>query len=243
MENKEGLCLDFLEIGSCDFDSMAESITDDQHGMIVEPLTVYLSNISNHKNLTKVNAAIMFDDGEIPIYYIEPKDIEEHGLHEFMRGCNKIGEPHDLHVDYFDTVAEIDVWQSYWKRPGAPKGRNLVNEGIVNTKNVPCMKFSTLFNKYNIKEIKLLKLDTEGFDAELLQSFLDTLCDFNIRLPETILFETNCHNPHELVFEVIKRLSHIGYYIEVGEATSNTWSVYTNTIYRDCKATIRYKVL
>ena len=242
MSNKEELYLDFLEVGSCDFNSMAETITDDQHGMVIEPLSGYLSNLPNHKNLTKVNAAIMFDDGEIPIYYIPPKDIESHGLHEFMKGCNRIGQPHDLHLNYFNTVKEIDYWHSFWKREGAPVGRNLVKEGIVKVKNVPCMTFGTLISKYNIKQIKYLKIDTEGLDGDMVYSFLDTLWDLDIRLPETIMFETNCHNSIKNTLHAIERLTLVGYNIEVGEADSNTWKKYEGTIYRDCKATIKYKI-
>lgn len=243
MENKKGLYLDFLEIGSCDFNTLAETITDDQYGMVIEPLTPYLSNLPNHKNLTKVNAAVLFDLGEISVFYIKPENIEKYGLHEFMRGCNRVGQPHDLHVNYFETIEEIDKWHSFWKRPGAPVGRDLVKEGIVSEVKVPTVTIQKLIDDYNIKGIKFLKLDTEGLDPDILHSYLDTIWnDTNFRLPEKILFETNCHNSPRNVSSVIQRLVSIGYKVEVGEVNSDQWTEYDGTIFRDCRATLKYRI-
>lgn len=234
------LHLDFLEVGSSDFNTMMESCKDSEIGMVIEPIKVYLDNLPNKKNVIKVNAALLFGDSEpVPIYYIKPEVIEKHGLFDWMRGCNSVGSPHDLHLNYFNTLDELDKWHSYWKGENAPKGRNLLEEGLVTVENVPSISFHKLVKDYNIGSIKHLKLDTEGLDADLLESILDDLWDLNsIRLPEIIQFETNCHNDTQKSFMIINRLQRLGYTILVGEVNSNQWSPFNGTIFRDCKATI-----
>jgi hypothetical protein len=235
------LHLDFLEVGTSDFNTYMETCSPHERGMIIEPLKIYLDNLPNKDNVIKVNAALLFGDHKtVPIYYIKPEVIKEHGLFDWMRGCNSIDIPHDLHLNYLNTIGEFDVWHSHWKSPTAPKGRNLLDEGLVSVDEVPCVTFSSLINNYNIGSIKYIKFDTEGMDADLIHSMLDDLLMINqVRLPETIQFETNVHNDTDKSFDTIQRLQNIGYKIYVGEANSNQWEPFTGTIYRDCKAMIK----
>lgn len=237
------LHLDFLEVGTSDFNTHMETCSAYEKGMIIEPLKIYLDNLPDKDNVIKVNAALLFSEHKtVPIYYIKPEVIKKHGLFNWMRGCNSIGDPHDLHLNYFNTVEEFDVWHSYWKSPNAPRGRNLLDEGLVSVNEVPCVTFSSLINDYKIGSIKYVKFDTEGMDANLIHSMLDDLWVINkVKLPEIIQFETNVHNDTNKSFDVIKRLQNIGYEIYVGETNSNQWVPFTGTIYRDCKATIKPK--
>jgi len=235
------LYLDFLEIGSSDFNTVMESCKDSETGMVLEPIKMYLDNLPDKKNVIKVNAALLFGESEpVPIYYIKPEMIKEHGLFDWMRGCNSVGSPHDFHLNYFNTIKEFDEWHGSWKGANAPKGRNLLEEGLVTIEEVPSISFRKLIEEFNIEWVKYIKLDTEGLDADLLESILDDLWDLNtVRLPEKIQFETNCHNNVQKSFAVIERLRKIGYEIMVGETNSNQWSPYQGTIFRDCVATIK----
>jgi hypothetical protein len=235
------LHLDFLEVGTSDFNTHMETCSPYERGLVIEPLKIYLDNLPDKDNVIKVNAALLFGEHKtVPIYYIKPEVIKKHGLFDWMRGCNSIGVPHDFHLNYFNTVKEFNVWDSYWKSPDAPRGRNLLDEGLVSVDEVPCVTFSSIINDYGIGSIKHIKFDTEGMDADLIHSMLDDLWTINeVRLPETILFETNAHNDTSKSFDVIQRLKNIGYDIYVGEANSNHWSAFTGTIYSDCKAVIK----
>lgn len=237
------LHLDFLEVGTSDFNTHMETCGPNEKGMIIEPLKFYLDNLPDKDNVIKINAALLFGDTKsIPIYYIKPEIIKKYGLFDWMRGCNSIGKPHDLHLNYFNTIEEFDIWHSYWKSADAPIGRSLVDEGLVSIDEVPCVTFSSLIEDYNIGSIKYVKFDTEGLDADLIHSMLDDLWSNNeVKLPEIIQFETNVHNNTNKSFEVIDRLKNIGYAIYVGEANSNQWDPYVGTIYRDCKAVIKSK--
>ena len=237
------LYLDFLEVGSSDFNTITESCKDSEIGMVIEPIKTYLDNLPNRENVIKVNAALLFGNSEpVPVYYIKPEVIKQAGLFDWMRGCNMVGRPHDFHIDYFSTIREFDHWHSTWKGPNTPKGRNLVNEGLVTVEDVPSISFYKLVKDFNIGGIKYIKLDTEGMDADLLESILDDLWELNtVRLPEKIMFETNCHNDTTKSFNVINRLLRIGYKVMVGETNSNQWSPFNGMIYRDCIATLNPK--
>jgi hypothetical protein len=233
--------LDFLEVGTSDFNTYMETCSINEKGLVIEPLKIYLDNLPNKDNVIKVNAALLFGDTKtIPIYYIKPEVIKQHGLFDWMRGCNSVGNPHDLHLNYFNTIEEFDKWHGSWKSKDAPKGRNLLDEGLVSVDEVPCITFASIIRDYNIGSIKYIKIDTEGLDADILHSILDDLWMINeIKLPEIIQFETNVHNDPNKSFDVITRLMNIGYEIYVGEANENHWVPLVDTIYRDCKAVIK----
>jgi hypothetical protein len=236
--------LDFLEVGTSDFNTYMETCSPYEKGMIIEPLKVYLDNLPNMDNVIKVNAALVSEatNDKLLAYYIKPETIKENHIFDWMRGCNSINKPHDLHLNYFNTTQEFDLWHSYWKSADSPKGRNLLEEGLVTVDEVPGITFSDIINKWNIGSIKYVKFDTEGMDADLIHSMLNDLWRINsVKLPEIIQFETNIHNDTDKSFSVINRLKDIGYQIYVGEANSNQWSLYTDTIYRDCKAVINPK--
>lgn len=237
------LHLDFLEVGTGDFDTYMENCKESETGMIIEPLKIYLDNLPNKSNVIKVNAALLFGDHKSAlIYYIKPDVIKEHGLFDFMKGCNSVSAPHDLHLNYFNTTQEFNVWHSFWKSADAPKGRNLLSEGLVSIDEVPCISFANLIKEYNIGSIKYVKFDTEGMDSDLIHAMLDDLWEINsVKLPEVIQFETNAHNDTDKSFSAINRLKEIGYEIYVGVANSNQWSKFDDTIYTDCKATIKPK--
>ena len=237
------LHLDFLEVGTSDFNTYMETCKPNEMGMVIEPLKVYLNNLPDKDNVIKVNAALLFGEHKhVPIYYIKPDVIKKHGLFDWIRGCNSVGVPHDFHLNYFNTEDEFNIWHSHWKSASAPKGRNLLDEGLVTVDQVPCTTFSKLIKEHNIGSIKYVKVDTEGMDSDIIHAMLDDLWTINeIRLPEIIQFETNTHNDTNKSFDLIQRLKTIGYEIYVGEANSNQWIPFENIIYSDCKAIIKPK--
>ena len=80
----------------------------------------------------------------------------------------------------------------------------------------------TIYNSYN--EAKTLKLDTEGGDSYILQSFIPFLKDrLKENYPQTIEFETNILTPAEVVNETIELYVELGYRVaQRGVGEQNT---------------------
>lgn len=48
----------FVEIGSCDFDSLNDLAKEGWKGVVVEPISEYLNNLEKHKGVHYINAAV-----------------------------------------------------------------------------------------------------------------------------------------------------------------------------------------
>lgn len=220
-----------------------ETCKPSERGMVIEPLSVYLNNLPDKDNVIKINAAFLFGGfKKVPVYYIKPEIIKEHGLFDWMRGCNSVAKPHDFHLNYFKTIEEFNEWGSMWRSGKLPIGRNLLEEGLVSIDTVPCVTFAGLVKDHGIKNVKYIKVDTEGMDADIVHSILDDLWTMNrVKLPSVIQFETNAHNDTKKSIDLINRLIQIGYKIYVGSSDGDKWVPLKDTIYTDCKAVINYK--
>ena len=122
--------LDFLEIGTSNFETLLETCGDDQFGMSVEPILGYLNDLPNHPNVKKVNAALTHnkESDTVQIFYIPPNDIDTQKLPEWFKGCNKIGSYHPLHIQH-----------------------NVKH--LVKIENVPLLNVDEFMTHYNIKKI------------------------------------------------------------------------------------------
>ena len=63
----------FVEIGTCDYDTLLESCRDDQLGISVEPIKAYLDRLPSRPNVTKIHAAISSADGLVDLYWVRPE--------------------------------------------------------------------------------------------------------------------------------------------------------------------------
>ena len=182
------LDIDFLEIGTSDFDTLIEKSDFYSIGICVEPLKHYLYKLPFRPNVKKINKAISFDNSEnqIEIFYIPEEEIIKHNLPLWLKGCNTIGDYHPQHI-------------------------NLKIQNLVKIEKIEQIPISKLLTDNKIRKIKHLKIDVEGGDCKILQnlySYLKTKPpDF---LPEKITFEDNSlSNSNEI--ENVKKL-----YIEIG---------------------------
>ena len=178
---------DFIEIGTSDFDTLIES-TQGKIGITIEPLLFYLENLPKNPSVIKVNCAITDYDGYIDIYYINPLDIENHQLPNWLRGCNSINKPHPTSLNELSN-------------------RGL--ENLIQIHKCECLSWKTLVNRYNIESVNLLKIDTEGHDCEIINSILNT----GSALPNKIHFEANILTDSEIIKRTLKRLIESGYTI------------------------------
>jgi hypothetical protein len=177
---------DYMEIGTCDWDVL--SMTKPKlKGFIIEPIKMYLHNIPNNPNAIKINCAISDENKEDYMHYIPPNVIQENKIVDCFRGMNKLGEYHMGAVS-----------------------NNLTN--FVVKEKCEVLTYFTLLNKYNIKYIDLLKIDTEGHDCKIINNILDNLKNNpDYILPRYIYFENNGLTPLQLRTETIQRLYTYGY--------------------------------
>jgi hypothetical protein len=98
-----GKAFDFVEIGSCDYDTLCDPL---KTGLLVEPLDVFTKNLTN-----TVERVALYEGPEpfVPIYYTTH-------YHDWKRGCNKILQPHPsvepTHMRYVPTMS----WQALVKK-------------------------------------------------------------------------------------------------------------------------------
>lgn len=189
--------LDFLEIGTSNFNTEIQKATDETVGISVEPLLHFLKELPNPKKVIKENVAISFDDseGEIDIYHIPASIIEKHNLYKDLIGCNSINTYHPQH-----------------------KQRNL--QQYVQIDKVKQIPISSLLEKYNVHQIDYLKIDTEGGDCYILLNLKKYLQNKDkTYYPKTIKFETNKLSSKTLISKTISKYTALGY--TVTEITSN----------------------
>jgi FkbM family methyltransferase len=165
-----------VEIGTCDFETAAGHAD----GLFIEPLPFYFNRLP--ATCRKENVAVSNYTGQGQVYFLTEETIAQHGLPDWLRGCNCLNQMHP-------TVAQMVASGS-------------VQPEWVQTQPVPVVRIKSLLDKHNITHIKLLKIDTEGHDAVILNDFLDTV-DI---LPQHISFENNGLVPAEDVATVVLRL-------------------------------------
>lgn len=183
---------DFIEIGTCDFDTLVETCTDSAVGICVEPIKEYLDKLPIKKNIKKVNKAISFDNSEgyVDVYYIPENVLKENKLKLGFKGCNRIGGYHPHHIKKKITH-------------------------LVETYKIEQIKIETLLKENSVRKIKHLKIDTEGGDCFILRNLISYLQTQDIiYFPEKITFETNLLTNYDFILETVEIYKNAGYRIE-----------------------------
>lgn len=163
--------LDFIEIGTSDFDTEIQKASDITKGISIEPIQYYIDRLPNRANVSKLNIAISDFDGISTIYYTPEHIIQKYNLPDYVRGCNSVNTHHP-----------VLIWQCH------EKGLNI--HDVMTSYSVPTKKLSSVFRDYNIDGVYYLKVDTEGHDPIILGQFFCDIQD-NSKLPHIILFESN----------------------------------------------------
>lgn len=126
----------------------------------------------------------------LDVYYIPEKIIEDNHLHNWFKGCNCINNYHPLHikhnVSHLCEIEKVNVITTY-----------------------------ELFYQNNVRNVKYLKIDTEGHDIIILKTLFFYIKFLPIVFyPNKILFETNEHSNSKEVDEIIHLYCSIGYKLE-----------------------------
>lgn len=179
-----------IEIGTSDFDTLAGIVP----GIFIEPIKFYYDKLPAY--CTKENVAISNYNGFATAYYIEYSDIALYGLPDWIRGCNSINSQHPTVVK---TLREYGLPMS-----------------LIKEQNIEVKRLVEIISKYQILELNLLKIDTEGHDAIIILDYFDN----PPVLPRKIIFENNILSNNEEILKAIKLLEKHNYHITNEEYNS-----------------------
>jgi len=183
--------IDFVEIGTSNFDTLIQTSTT-EIGFSVEPLSCYLDSLPNKPLVTKLNVAITGDEIhplELDFFYIPEETIIEKNLPIWFKGCNTINNYHPLHVSH-----------------------NL--QEFVKIEKVKCISIRKFLVDNKIRNIKFLKIDTEGHDINILNGLFNYIKVLPVNFyPIKILFESNEHTLASEIDLVLEKFLSIGYQI------------------------------
>lgn len=182
--------LDFVEIGTSDFNTLIQQADDTTIGLSVDPIQLYLDRLPSPRNCVKLAAAISNRDGDTVAYYVAPDTIAAYGLPDWLRGCNSIGAPHP-------SVTALLAQHG------------LAREQVVIEQAIPCLRLQTVLENLGASGMHLLKTDTEGHDTVILNDFFDHAD--RALWPHLLVFETNILSDQGAVHSLIARLITVGY--------------------------------
>lgn len=187
-----GKHLDFIEIGTSNFETLIGNSTDTSTGLSVEGLKMYQDQLPDRPHVTKVNAAVSDPDpGQttIDFFYIHPDDIAAHHLPPWLIGCNAAGEP---------------------QHEAAKILKNRGKEDLMRKDTVPVLSFGMLVEQYNVASIGYIKLDVEGHEPVIMKSIIEA-CDKNPALwPRAIKYEHKHVKGYDQR-DIVKQLTKRGY--------------------------------
>lgn len=197
-----GLHLNFLEIGTSDFNTCIQDATHGTWGMSVEAVASYLKRLPDKPGVRKVHQAVSDRSGTIDIHYIPPETIQQLQLPKWVRGCNSVNKVHPK------VLRELQT-------------RKIANpESYFATDTVRVTDMETLLKEQNVATFEYLKLDTEGHDCVILQSLLDACQRNRAWFPRKIVFETNILTPKEDVDKTCALFQQQGYRVKRGTPDS-----------------------
>lgn len=176
----------FIEIGTCDYDTLLEQLGDTQLGISIEPIKSYQDRLPYKPNVIKVNAAISSEDKDIDLFHVPLENQIKHNL-SFTRGWGTVEKPHKGHGD--PTL--------------------LLNDGILQKSTIKALTFKTLCETYGVRSVDQIKIDTEGHDCIVVNSILD----YAKVKPQKISFE-QAHCDKSEVEATKNRLSLLGYQLK-----------------------------
>jgi len=181
--------IDFLEIGTSNFDTLIQTCDDSETGISVDAIKYYLDCLPNKPNVQKIHTAITSDrtSDSIDIYYIPEDVIISNNLWSWFKGCNKVGDFHPLH-----------------------KSHNITH--LVKIEKVHLINIDEFLVENNVRKIKYLKIDTEGHDCVILNGLFKYLeTKSKEYYPDKIIFESNSNISEQDIANTIYHAIDAGY--------------------------------
>src|ERR1043166_4307016 len=158
----------FIQVGANDgktSDPIYDFVTrhpKNVRGILLEPVKDYFeelrSNYHGRSNVIILNLAIHNSNREMNIYRVDPGRLERQELPIWAKGIASFNQAHH-------------------ELSGTP-GDCIIEE------KVQCITFNELLTDYQVQEVDLLQIDTEGYDSEIIRNL-----DFKVTKPKVIHFE------------------------------------------------------
>jgi hypothetical protein len=189
-ENMKLIDYDFIEIGTSNFDTLIQSANDNTKGISVDAVKYYIDQLPDKLNCKKINVGISNINSILDVYYIPENIIKQNNLQHWFKGCNCINNYHPLHIKHnISHLCQID--------------------------KVEVITTYELFYQNSVRNVKYLKIDTEGHDTTILKTLFFYIKFLPIVFyPNKILFETNENTNSKEVDEIIYLYCSIGYKLQ-----------------------------
>ena len=142
---------DFLSISSHDNEAISGACLEPQKAIFEDLRQTY----TNYPHVTCYNVALSDENETRKLYNIAPQ----------YQQNNSTGHNFGSRVASFDRQHIIKHWQQ--KSYGA--NQNLSPEDYICEEDVTCQTFDTFTSANNIQNFDVLMIDTEGFDAKILE--------------------------------------------------------------------------
>jgi FkbM family methyltransferase len=196
----------FIEIGANDgqaFDPLRDYVRrPGWRGLMVEPVPhVFerlLANLREVPGVELVNVAIAAAEGEATVHHLA------------------VDAEHPRLPPWKDAIGSLDRGHLLTELAAVPEDER---EALLEATTVPCLRFETLLAEYGVERIDLLLIDTEGADAEILESI-----DLERHQPRLLVFEHHHIEPERLA-RLRERLESLHYTL-VAEGL-DTWCLDT----------------
>lgn len=185
--------MDFVEVGTCDFETLIQNASDVTFGLSIEGIKSFLDKLPDKPNVKKIHRIVSDHEGEAKIFSVRSDLL--YRLPEWVRGSNSIHEPHPIVLRWLkQNGLPTDIFESH------------------------VVQQSTLFNilmEYDVDSIDFLKIDAEGHDEVILKRFLKDINTHHKQnlLPRKMQFECNELHTTESVSGMIEILNTYNYHV------------------------------
>lgn len=179
----------FIEIGSNHIDTLIHEYGMKVKGLLVEPIKESFDLIPTSGSIFKENCAITNKNGTIDMYI--HFDEKKTNLWKFIprEKIKKFG---------WEVIGGSDVSSinSTWRKTNKKR-------------QVNCMTFKKLIEKYNISSVDILKIDTEGYDHIILEQVYDCLLSQQFKINKLLRYEKNKLSSHAELEKISNKIKHL----------------------------------
>jgi|TARA_R110000744_G_scaffold333316_1_gene438717 FkbM family methyltransferase len=138
----------FIEVGSCDFNTLNNLADEGWRGFIIDPMEKYLNNIPRKEGVHYLPIGLDHVKGERMIHYASDSQV----------GWDR---------DWAGMSTFLSKDERDWGHNINDSSEDLLGcELLIKTDT-----FENIIEEYNIESIDFLKIDTEGYDFEIIKSF------------------------------------------------------------------------
>ena len=176
-------------------DFLYKCLNDNLNAILIEPINdAFLKLKKNYEKYTKINCLNLAID--------------------IQNGSKEIFSVNSMYFSYYEKkfnnvkVDWLNILSSFNKK-------HLINHGIkekhIISKEISCITFSKLIDNYDYYDLDLLIVDTEGYDVNLINNFVDTLV-----IRPMIIFEW-IHAEKNEIEALLKKLEKFNYkFLKIG---------------------------